>query len=189
MHLIDELKKFKKMRKLNVVMKSLMVVGALFLVSCNTDDGISCPEALTGELDAAETEFSGDWTLTALEADDAVDITDDDTDNPTKDIFAQYTECQSDLVYEFMDDRNYAFKQGYVAADCEGKGTFTGTWALTANVLTLVSNCASQRVDIEMNADKDVFSYDTNVNVRDVNGAVKTTKVTYTYTKAVGSPE
>lgn len=173
------------MRKLNVVMKSLMVMTALVLVSCNNDDGIECPVALTGELTAAETEFSGSWEFAGLVALEEVDITDDNTSNPSADIYAQYTECQQDLVYDFMDDRNYAFKQGYVADDCEGKQTLTGTWKLTDKVLTFVANCASQSIEIEMSETGDSFTYESIVNIRDVNNSVKTSKVTFTFEKVI----
>ncbi len=173
----------KNMRKLNVMMKSLMVMTTFFLVSCNTDDGIECPVALTGELSDTETEFSGSWEFTGLVALEAVDITDDNTANPGTDIYAQYTECQQDLVYDFMNNRNYAFKQGYLADDCQGKQTLTGTWSLTGNVLTFVANCASQSIDIEMSDEGDSFSYESLVNIRDVNNSVRTSKVTFTFEK------
>lgn len=173
------------MRKLNVVMKSLMVMTALVLVSCNNDDGIECPVALTGELTAPETEFSGAWEFAGLVAVEEVDITDDDTVNPSTDIYAQYTDCQQDLVYDFMEDRNYVFKQGYVADDCEGKQTLTGTWKLTDKVLTFVANCASQSIEIEMSEAGDSFTYESVVNIRDVNNLVKTSKVTFTFEKVM----
>jgi hypothetical protein len=184
-HLTSELKNYKNMRKLNVIMKSLMMMTALVLVSCNNDDGIECPEALTGELSATETEFSGSWEFTGLVSVEAVDITDDNTANPSTNIYAQYTDCQQDLVYDFMNNRNYAFKQGYVADDCEGKQTLTGTWKLTGKVLTFVANCASQNIEIEMSDAGDSFTYESIVNIRDVNNSIKTSKVTFTFEKAV----
>lgn len=173
------------MRKLNVIMKSLMVMTALVLVSCNNDDGIECPEPLAGELSTTETEFSGSWEFTGLVAAEAVDITDDNTTNPSTDIYAQYTECQQDLVYDFMNNRNYAFKQGTFADECQGKQTLTGTWSLSGNVLTFVANCASQTIDIEMSDEGNTFTYESIVNIREVNGSVKTSKVTFTFEKAV----
>lgn len=161
-----------------------MVMVALFMVSCDTDDSIKCPDALIGELNATENQFSGTWVFSAMEADVAVDITDDDEDNPSKDIFAQYSLCQSDLVYNFMDDRNYTYKQGYSAADCQNKLQSTGTWALTGDKsLTFVANCASETVRITTSEAGNTFSYETNLNFQDVNGIVKATKVTFTYTK------
>lgn len=171
------------MKRKNVFMKSLMVMAGLFLVSCNNDDGIECPDALSGELTAAETAFSGTWEFSGLVAEDALDITDDGTENPSTDIYAQYTECQRDLVYEFMDTRAYVFKQDYFAEDCQSKQSITGTWSLTGKILTFVSSCATQSIDIEIHEDSNSFSYDATVNVREVNGNVKTTKLTFTFVK------
>lgn len=177
------------MKKLNVITRSLMIMGALFMVSCNTDDGITCPEDLVGPLDAAETDFTGSWEFSGLVAEEALDLTDDDTANPLKDIYAQYTACQRDLVYNFMETRSYAFKQGYVADDCQTKQSLTGTWSLKGKVLTFVSSCAYQSITIEMDDDGDSFSYDSIVNVREVNGNVKTTKVTFTFEKTSENEE
>ncbi|MBO3099061.1 DUF5004 domain-containing protein [Gelidibacter pelagius] len=173
------------MKKSILIIKSLFVIGALSIFSCNSDDGFDCPEALTGELSATEAEFSGTWKLVAMEADEAIDLTDDNTDNPITDVFAQYEACDRDLVYDFMNDRNLEFRQGYTADDCTNKLTFAGTWNLIGNDLTLVANCASQRITIETNAEGDQYSYDVTLQFRDVNGAQKTSKVKFTFEKTV----
>ncbi|WP_170245229.1 DUF5004 domain-containing protein [Gelidibacter salicanalis] len=171
------------MKKMNVLMKSLLVCTALFMMGCNTDDGISCPEPITGELTAEETDFTGSWVLTGMEANDELDITDDNKDNPSKDVFAQYSECQRDLVYEFLNSRSYAFKQGTISTDCENKQSVTGTWSLNAKVLTLVSSCATQNITIAFNEEEDKFTYFAVVNIREVNGLVRSTKITFTFSK------
>lgn len=172
------------MKKSNLIMKSLLVMGALFMVSCNNDDGFTCPEPLVGELNATETEFSGTWEFVAMVADDAIDLTNDNTDNPSTDIFAQQKACDRDLVYDFMDNRDYSLKQGYVADDCNNKQSLTGTWSLTAEkTLSFVANCSSQTTQIVINDTGDTFSFVTTLNFQDVNGAVKTSKVTYSYKK------
>lgn len=155
---------------------------ALFMFSCSNDDGIKCPEALTGELSASETEFSGTWAFTAMVAEEAIDITDDDTENPDKDIYSQFSECQRDLVYDFKNDRKYVYQQGSVAEDCQEQ-SLNGTWSLEADVLTFVASCASQRIDIKMSEAGDAFSYDSVVSFNEADGGVKTTKVTFTYEK------
>lgn len=174
------------MKKSILIIKSLVVAGALFLTSCNTDDSINCPEPLTGELTAKEIGFAGSWEFAAMVAEEAVDITNDDTSNPSKDIYAQYSACERDLVYDFMDNRNYTLKQGFMAPDCDNKQTLAGTWALDANnILTFVAACASQTIQLEMNEAGDAFTYVSNLNFRDASGAVKSTKVTFTYDKIV----
>lgn len=177
------------MRKSILIMKSLMVIVALSVVSCNTDDDIQCPDPLTGALTATETEFSGSWRFAAMEAEDAIDLTDDNTDNPSKDIFSQYSACDRDLLYNFMSNRNYELKQGYSAADCNNKLDLAGTWSLNGNDLTFVANCSSQRISIEKNDDGDQFSYESRVNFKDVNGLEKAVKVTFTYEKVAGESE
>lgn len=173
------------MRKSILIMKSLVVIAALSIVSCNTDDGIQCPEALTGDLSTTETEFSGSYKLVAMEAEEAIDLTEDNTDNPMTDVFAQYTACDRDLVYKFMSNRNLEYVQGYSAVDCTNKLTFPGTWNLIGNDLTLVANCSSQRIMIEKSAEGDKFSYDAILPFRDVNGTTKSIKVKFTFDKTV----
>lgn len=177
------------MRKSIFIMKSLMVVIALSVVSCNTDDDIKCPDALIGELSATEAEFSGSWKFAGMEADEALDLTDDNTDNPSTDIFAQYSSCERDLEYNFMSDRKYELKQGYSAVDCNNKLALDGTWNLTGDDLTFVANCASQRITIEQSEDGNEFSYESLLNFRDVNGLEKSVKVTFTYEKVAGESE
>lgn len=172
------------MKKSNLIIKSLVVMFALFMVSCNDDDGFQCPDPLTGELNATEADFAGSWVFSGMVAEDEIDLTDDDKDNPSKDIFAQYTPCDRDLAYEFKNDRNYSLKQGYLALDCNNKQSLVGTWSLTAaNSLTFVASCALQTVNIEMSEEGDAFSYTSNLSFKDVDNAVKTTKVTFTYSK------
>lgn len=174
------------MKKSILVMKSLVLAGALFFVGCNNDDGIKCPEPLTGELSPAETDFSGTWVFTAMEAEDAIDITDDNTDNPSTDIFAQQSECETDLVYNFSSDRNYSLKQGYTAEDCNNKQTLSGTWSLSSeNVLTFIANCSLQTTNITPSETGDSFSFVSTVTFNEASGAVKSTKVTFTYTKVI----
>ncbi|MGC1631646.1 MAG: DUF5004 domain-containing protein [Gelidibacter sp.] len=172
------------MKNSNFIIKSLMGIAVLFMVSCNSDDSISCPADLTGALNATETEFSGTWIFSGMMADDAIDLTEDKTDNPSKDIFSQYTACDRDLAYDFMTDRKYSLKQGSLAVDCNNKESLAGTWSLTAdNALTFVANCASQTTKIVMGEEGDTFSYSSTLTFRDVSGLTKSTKVTFTYTK------
>lgn len=174
------------MKKSNLIMKSLLVMGALFLASCNNDDGFTCPDPLVGELNATESEFSGTWVFTAMVAEDAIDLTKDDTDNPSTDLFAQQKACDRDLVYDFKDNRDYTLKQGYTAEDCTNKQSLIGTWSLSAEkTLTFVANCSSQTTRIETNETGDTFTFATTLSFQDVNGAVITTKVTYSYEKVL----
>lgn len=173
------------MKKSILVIQSLMVMVALFMVSCNSDDSIKCPEPLTGELNATESEFAGTWAFSAMMADEAIDLTNDNTANPSKDIYAQYSACDRDLVYDFMNDRKYSLKQAFVAPDCDNKQTLTGTWSLTGKALTFLANCSSQTIQIEKSEAGDEFSFVSIVNFRDVSGGIKSANVTFTYEKVV----
>ena len=161
-----------------------MLITVLFMVSCDNDDDVKCLDPLTGALSPTETKFSGNWKLTGLMADDAIDLTNDKKDNPSKDIFAQYDDCEKDLVYDFMADRKFAFKQGSLAAKCEKKQTLSGTWKLTGKVLTFLEKCDAENINIELNENSDTFSYVSVVRIKDVKGVVKATKVKFTYKKA-----
>lgn len=156
---------------------------ALLAFSCNNDDDIICPDPLTGELSATESDFTGTWAFTAMVAEDAIDITNDDTENPSKDIFKQFTECQRDLVYNFKNDRAYSYKQGSVAEDCQNKEGMEGTWSLNDKMLTFVAGCSSQRLNIDVNEAGDEFTYNSTLQFQEANGATKVTKVTFTYSK------
>lgn len=176
--------KLKIMKKSILVMKSLVLAGALFFVSCNDDDGFTCPEAITGELNSAETAFAGTWVLSKMDAEDAIDLTNDNESNPSKDLFSQYSECDRDLVYDFESDRKYSNKMGTIAQDCTNKVSLVGTWGLTsANVLTLVANCSTQTITVETNESSDEFSYTVPLTFKDATGSQKMTKVTFVYTK------
>ena len=168
--------------------KFLMIAAALLVVSCSNDDGIKCPEPLVGELTATEADFTGSWVMVAMEGNEALDITDDKISNPSTDIFAQFTDCQRDLVCEFNDTRDYTQKQGYRAPICENQDSITGTWRLAKNnlnenVLSFVANCTSLDLKIEMNEFGDAFTYKSNVGFQDVNGVFKTVYVKFTYEK------
>ncbi|WP_282147989.1 DUF5004 domain-containing protein [Algibacter lectus] len=172
------------MKKSILLMKSLMVFSLLF-VSCNDDDsdGVTCTDSLTGELTDVEMSFSGTWVLTAVVAEDEIDLTDDGEDNASTDLFVQYDDCEKDIVYGFEDDRAYSFVAGGTS-DCDNEQTTIGTWKLNETYgLTLVSSCFSQTSQLEVNDDFTEFTSEGNINYIDVNGETITSKTTFTYTK------
>lgn len=172
------------MKKSNLIIKSLTVIMALFIVSCNDDNSMDCPQTLLGPLSALETRFSGTWKLTGMLAEEAVDITDDGEDNPSKDIFSQYTECQRDLVYNFNSDRNYIFKQGYSDSGCNPRYELSGTWNLSEeNFLTFVANCTLETIQISLNDAGNTFWFESPMEYKDESGLIKSTKVIFTYKK------
>ncbi len=162
-----------------------MVAG--MATSCNLDnDPIECPEEYTGSLADSEAKLVGRWELTAIGSDIDIDLTNDNVANAKKDLFDQYTACDRDATYEFDADRSYDFNYGQRATNCEQKGKSSGTWKLTADVLSLVVNCNTLNDKITFNAEGTAYSFTNDMNVRDVNGSIKMAKITFTYSK-VGS--
>jgi hypothetical protein len=172
------------MKKTMLIASSVMMMN-LLMVSCNLDDGSSCPEALTGGLSDIETEFVGTWVLTNMVSEEEVDLTDDDVENPSTEIFQQLPDCQKDVVYDFESDRKFTLEQEYNATDCQNKLTFDGTWKLTEGKLTFVSQCTSQTIDIVVNDDSTMFTLEDTYFFNDVNGFVISTSVTLTYEKTL----
>jgi hypothetical protein len=162
-------------------------IGTVFLacvslISCNSDDGIECPEDFTGALTSVEEQLVGEWILSSIVATEEVDLTDDDVENPSTDLFGQYSDCQRDAVYTFGENRSYVYEQGQYAEDCEYKVETTGTWEFVSQNLQLTASCSIQSTAIEFNGDATEFSFSQNYNVTDVNGRTFRSDVVFTYT-------
>jgi hypothetical protein len=172
------------MKRLKLIACSVMMMSVL-MVSCSLNDGTSCPEALTGELTLIESEFVGTWVLTNMVSEEEVDLTDDNVENPSTEIFQQLSDCQKDLVFDFGNDRAYTIKQGYSATNCENKQSLDGTWKLIEGKLTLVALCTTQLVDIEFNGDNTIFTREDIYTFQDIYGFTINTNVTSTYEKTL----
>ncbi|MBO0323720.1 DUF5004 domain-containing protein [Muricauda sp. CAU 1633] len=169
------------MKRMIFSVGTLLLMGG-FMVSCSTDDGSSdCPEDFTGALVANEEKLVGEWVLSAIVADEAVDITDDDQENPSTDLFAQYNDCQKDGVYTFNANRTYTFEQGLNGTDCQNRGTFDGTWQLSSNTLSFVDACILQNLTITFNGSETEFTFSDDFNITDVNGTTSEVNVSFTY--------
>ena len=162
----------------------LMFLG-LLMAGCTSTDGSGCPEALTGELTSMENEFVGNWVLTDMVSEEAVDITTDGVDNPSTDIFSQLPDCQKDVEYVFRNDRTYTVRQEYNAENCTNKLSFDGTWKYINGKLELVNPtiCLSQTLNITVNNDTTVFALVDLVTFNDVSGLTVKSNVTLTYEK------
>ncbi len=172
------------MKKPLLLVKGLVLVGLLAMGCSDNDNDYQCPEAITGELTETETAFTGTWALTSIVAEDAIDLTDDNEDNPSTDIFSQYTECESDITYSFETDRSYTFSYGTtVEGGCENSNSVSGTWGLTGDSLSLVANCFKQATSIGINAEGTQFTTEAIVEYRDVNGSIVSTTIVSTYEK------
>ena len=137
----------------------VVALGAIngFLMGCDSDNSIDCPADYTGALAENEKKLTGEWMLSAITADKEIDLTDDDEDNPEKDIYAQYSECQKDQAYDFSADRKFTFYQGQIATDCKDKASSEGTWKLTAETLSFVGTCDVRSIDIDFDEEESVF--------------------------------
>lgn len=165
--------------------REILIFGAMFgfLFSCNSDDGNNCPEDFTGELTESEEKLVGEWRLSAITSDEEIDLTDDDEENPSTDLYAQYSDCQKDAGYVFNNDRSYTFEQGQNGADCNNKAILEGSWQLTDSSLSLVGTCSLQDTDIDFNEDDSVFTLSGTFNVTDVEGKIVQAELSFSYTK------
>ncbi|MGM5471341.1 DUF5004 domain-containing protein [Flavobacteriaceae bacterium LMO-SS05] len=167
------------MKNVHVLLGMLM----LLLSSCDLGDNVKCPDALTGGLSEVESDFVGVWDLIDMVAEDAVDLTDDNVDNPSTNIYQQFSECKRDLVYDFKSTRAFTVQQGYAATNCSNKQIVEGTWKLETGKLSLVSLCTLQSREIVLNTEKTEFTRVDQTTFSDVNGLNINTKVTLTFGK------
>lgn len=169
----------------NVLLGFGAVALSIGLSSCNTSDdsNYECQEDFTGALLENENVILGKWELSAILADKEVDLTRDNEDNPKKDIYVQYSECEKDTDFIYTSDRAYSNSQGQNAENCTNKATFKGTWKFKDNILSLAGNCSSQNLLLDFNEDKTSYSYKGNYTITDVHGQQFQTDVTFTYTK------
>ncbi len=169
------------MKRSMIFMVALGMMNFLF-TGCLPEDTVDCPSDFTGGLTGEEPDLVGEWVLTAIVSEKEIDLTNDDDDNPIKDIFVQYTDCQKDAVFAYTQGRAYSFNQGNVASGCVNKTSSQGTWKLTTGSLSLVSGCSLQTMAIQFNNDKTAYNFSGNYNLEDVNGDTWLTKITFTYT-------
>lgn len=167
------------------LIKILIVFGLAltFFTACNTDNEIECPEDFVGALATSEEVLVGEWSLTAIRSEEEIDLTDDDEENPSTDIFVQYEPCQKDASYTFTSNRAYIFEQGQRSEDCERKVDIGGTWQLANNILSLAGSCNVQNISIALNEDNTEFEFTQTFEVTDVKGATVQTDVTLVYSK------
>lgn len=164
------------------MMIAIATMGILF-TSCNSDDDNSCIPDYTGELLAAEEKLVGTWVLTAIVAEDEVDITDDETENPSTNLFAQYSDCEKDAFYTFDADREMNFMVGTTATDCDNETETTGSWKLEGNRISFISTCLEFFMDVAFTGDDSAFSIETEAQITDVEGDQINTTVIYVYTQ------
>lgn len=161
-------------------MGTALVMGLVFS-GCSDDDD-NCIEDYTGTLTASETLLVGVWNLSGITSSKAVDLTDDDVVNASTDIYAQYTECQKDAAYTFVEDRDYKFTQGTTAANCENKVMTSGTWQYAADQINFNSSCTILSMPITFtNANTSFQSVSSKLLIKDVTGQVVEADVTFIY--------
>lgn len=173
------------MKRIIFSIGTLVMISAC-LVSCSTEDTTDCPPDFAGALGANEEKLVGKWVLSAIVADEAVDITDDDAENPSTDLFAQYTACERDASYTFNSNRSYTYAQGQNGADCTNKAALAGTWQLSSNTLSFVFACNIQNLGITFSGSEMDFSFSDNFTVTEFDGTTVNTDITFTYTLDVG---
>nr|WP_321411094.1 DUF5004 domain-containing protein [uncultured Allomuricauda sp.] len=162
---------------------SLMCIGVT-LLSCSSDDGPECVQDFTGKLTANEEILLGEWILSDIVAAKELDLTDDDTDNASTNLFEQYEECARDAAYTFDSDRSFTYEIGKYGEDCDYAVPSSGTWELNSQGLSLVSSCTLQTTSLEFNEDLTAFTFSEIYNVTQVTGTVVQTRIDFTYTLA-----
>lgn len=173
-------KQSKKMKKKFLNVLSVLMVG-IMLLSCNSDGETNCPANFSGALITEEEPLVGEWVLSGVLSAKEIDLTDDDTDNPSKDIFVQYSDCEKDVVYIFKTDRSYTYELGRNAEDCDYTIPSKGTWQLRTNNLSLVTSCQLYITALEFNEDETKFSYSNVYNITEVDGSIVQTNIEFTY--------
>lgn len=166
--------------------ENLVVAIATFcvlLISCDSNDDIQCSPDFTGELIQTEEIMVGKWVLSNIVADDEIDLTDDETENPSTDIYSQFTDCQNDVFYIFSEERIMSFIVGSIAADCSDKKSSISSWKLENSILMFITSCSPFQVNIDFTTDNLAFTVESNVTFVDVNNKTVNTKVVNTYTK------
>ena len=164
-----------------------LVAVLLLFTGCSSDSEISCPEPFTGPLETWEVPLEGRWELTALEGSVEADLTDDDTDNPSTDLFAQVGECERQVSYVFDANRIMAYAVGVQTAEdfCEEQTLLQGSWSYKDNRATVVTGCSEFYLDIDLNEDGSSFTITYSENVRNYQGETIPMEVTMTLTKVV----
>jgi len=171
-------------KKLNMKTKKVLlaVIGTILLfVGCDSDDGVACIDDFDGGLVESEEKLTGVWVLSSIISEKEVDLTDDEEDNPSNDIYTQYSECKNDRVYTFGANRRYAFERGEKAKVCQDKSTSEGTWQLTGDTLAFVTGCNLFQLSIDFNEEESQFSLTDDYQIREFDGNTITAEVIFTY--------
>lgn len=172
---------YKNLIMTKKILTMAALIAAFTFTACNKDNDNNCPDDFTGDLTTLEATLVGDWKLVSITATDAVDLTNDNENNPSTDIYSQSSDCAVDVAYTFNNDRTFAFKEGKTVADCQNSSTTGGTWKFEANQLSIITTCYLQSMAINLQADNGVFSITNSILVTEVNGNKVQTNVTYTY--------
>ena len=136
-----------------------LLAFTLLFAGCTPDNDVPCAEPFTGSLAEEEIPLSGTWELTALEGSTAIDLTDDDIDNASTDLYAQIDECVVNVKYILNDSRVINYVASEVVEDfCEERVLLDGTWKYELNTISVVSGCAQYYLPIALSEDKTSFT-------------------------------
>ena len=171
--------------KNRIVLASKFLIMGFLIVGCSTGSDSNCPEDFVGALSSEEEAIVGTWVLTDIVSEEAKDLTDDDVDNPSTEIFDQLSDCNKDIEYLFNSDRAFTLKQGYNADNCSNKFMLNGSWKYVNGQMSFVQSCNTNSVDIFLNNELTVFTIEDVLTFNEVDGTVSTSNVTLTYTKSL----
>jgi hypothetical protein len=173
------------MKRKEKLITAFAILSTLF-ISCNSNDDTNCDPDFTGALTQTEQVLVGKWILTAIVSDKEVDLTDDDTDNPSTNLYSQSTNCKKDIFYSFNESRVMKFVIGSTAENCSNKSESTSSWEFKSGTLSFVQSCLLFQSKIDFATDNLSFSnVENNVSIKEIDDTVVTVKLTYTYTKEI----
>ena len=160
----------------------IAIIFLLFITGCNRDDGPGCPEDYSGPLTTEERDLAAVWRLFAMEGSVAVDLTDDQVNNPDTDLFSQLDDCSVLASYNFSEDRKATYNASEPNdGECVEKLLFDGTWKFESGMLYLAAGCFYMEVPAKFDTSGSYFSFTVEEEVRNYRDQLVMIEVTYTF--------
>ena len=170
--------------KMILILALTLISG--FFISCNSsdNDNSACAQDFEGDLTSDEEVMVGKWVLTSVTSDKEIDLTNDEEDNASTNIYAQYSDCQKDSFYILDEDRIMTFIIGSEPT-CSFHQENKGTWKLEGDILSLFSTCFLAEIKINLIPDNSAFTTTSNVNIVDVNNVTTAVTIVSTYSREI----
>ncbi len=167
-----------------MILMLLLTIISVSSIGCSSssDDSNQCSQDFEGALSSSEEIMVGKWVLTSATSDEEIDLTNDNEDNPSTNIYAQYSDCQKDSFYVFDNDRVMEFIVDSEST-CNFHQEINATWELQEDILSFYTNCLLIKLKINLATDNSAFTTTSYVNIIDVNNVTTATTIVLTYNK------